>query len=98
MKQKLVLVIKRKSASRDVCMCVTRHLNEAIIYFCSFSLLVYVQVNSYGHIETLIKTNLISFKSSEHNNEKGVGPYHGCGYLSLSDPIDFETLSQRELL
>ena len=37
-----------------------------------------------------IKIKLRSFKSSEHFNEKGDGPYRGFGYLSLfSDPIDF---------
>ena len=31
----------------------------------------------------------MSFKSSEHINEKKDGPYHGFGYLGLfSDPID----------
>ena len=30
-----------------------------------------------------------SFKSSEHINEKGNGPYRGFGFLSIfSDPID----------
>ena len=34
-----------------------------------------------------IKIQLRSFKSSEHINEKGDGPYRGFGYLSLfSDP------------
>ena len=34
---------------------------------------------------------LRSFKSSEHINEKGDGPYHGFGYLSLfSDPINWQ--------
>ena len=46
-----------------------------------------------------IKIKLTSFKSSEHINEKGDGPYRGFGYLSLfSDPIDLATWSQRELL
>ena len=46
-----------------------------------------------------IKIKLRSFKSSEHINEKGDGPYCGFGYLSLfSDPIDLATWSQRELL
>ena len=37
--------------------------------------------------------------SSEHIHEKGDGPYRGFGYLSLvSDPSDFTTWSQRELL
>ena len=45
------------------------------------------------------KIKLRSFKRSEHINEKGDGPYRGFGCLSLfSDPIDFATLSQRELL
>ena len=45
------------------------------------------------------KNKLRSFKSSEHINEKGDGPYRGFGYLSLfSDPIDLATWSQRELL
>ena len=36
------------------------------------------------------KIKLRSFKSSEHI-EKGDGPYHGFGYLSLfSDPIDWQ--------
>ena len=44
-----------------------------------------------------IKIELISFKSSEHINEKGNGPYHGFGFLSLfSDPTDLTTWSQRE--
>ena len=43
-----------------------------------------------------IKIKLRSFKSSERINEKGDGPYHGFGYLSLfSDPIDLATWSQR---
>ena len=43
------------------------------------------------------KIKLRSFKSSEHINEKGDGPYRGFGYLSLfSDPIDLATWSQRE--
>ena len=38
------------------------------------------------------KIKLRSFKSSEHINEKGDGPYHGFGYLSLfSDPINLAT-------
>ena len=38
------------------------------------------------------KIKLRSFKSSEHINEKGDGPYHGFGYLSLfSDPLDLAT-------
>ena len=42
------------------------------------------------------KNKLRSFKSSEHINEKGDGPYHGFGYLNLfSDPIDLATWSQR---
>ena len=46
-----------------------------------------------------MKIKQISFKSSEHISEKGYGPYHGFGYLSLfSDPIDLATWSQRELL
>ena len=48
------------------------------------------------HVMTEIKIKLRSFKSSEHINEKGDGPYHGFGYLSLfSDPIDLATWSQR---
>ena len=44
----------------------------------------------------IIKIKLRSFKSSERMNEKGDGPYHGFGYLSLfSDPIDLATWSQR---
>ena len=44
----------------------------------------------------LIKIKLRSFKSSEHINENGIGPYRGFGYLSLfSDPIDLATWSQR---
>ena len=40
---------------------------------------------------------LRSFKSSEHINEKGDGPYRDFGYISLdSDPIDLATWSQRE--
>ena len=46
-----------------------------------------------------IKIKLRSFKSSEHINEIGDGPYRGFDYLSLfSDPIDLATLNQRELL
>ena len=46
-----------------------------------------------------IKIKVRSFKSSEHINEKGGGPYRGFGYLSVfSDPIYFATWSQRELL
>ena len=42
-----------------------------------------------------IKIILRSFKSSEHINEKGDGPYHGFGYLSVfSDPIDLAKWSQ----
>ena len=38
------------------------------------------------------KIKLRSFKSSEHINGKGDGPYHGFGYLSLfSDPLDLAT-------
>ena len=38
------------------------------------------------------------FKSSEHINEKGHGPYHGFGYLRLvSDPLDLATCSQNHL-
>ena len=45
------------------------------------------------------KIKLRSFKSSEHINEKGDGPYRGFGYLSLfSDPINLATWSQRKLL
>ena len=51
------------------------------------------------HIARKIKIKLISFKSSECINEKRDGPYRGFGYLSLfSDPIDFATWCQRELL
>ena len=40
-----------------------------------------------------------NFKSSEHINEKGGGPYRGFDYLSLvSDPLDLTTRSQGELL
>ena len=46
-----------------------------------------------------IKLKLKSFKSSEHINEKGDGPYHGFGYLNLvSDPLDLTAWSQRQLL
>ena len=39
-----------------------------------------------------LKIKLRSFKSSEHTNEKGDGPYHGFGYLSLvSDPTCLPT-------
>ena len=39
-----------------------------------------------------IKIKLRSFKSSECINEKGDGPYHGFGFLSLfSEPIDLAT-------
>ena len=38
------------------------------------------------------KNKLISFKSSEHINEKMGGPYRGFGYLSLiSDPLELAT-------
>ena len=37
------------------------------------------------------KIRLRSFKSSEHINEKGDGPYRGSGYISLfSDPVDWQ--------
>ena len=50
-------------------------------------------------IVLLNKNKLRSFKSSEHNNEKGDGPYRGFGYLSLfSDRTDLATWSKRELL
>ena len=40
---------------------------------------------------------LRSFKSSEHINEKGDGPYRGFDYYSLvNDPLDLTTWSQRE--
>ena len=40
----------------------------------------------------IIKIKLTSFKSGEHINEKGDGPYRGFDYLSLfSDPIDLAT-------
>ena len=43
-------------------------------------------------IVLLNKNKLRSFKSSEHNNEKGDGPYRGFGYLNLfSDPIELAT-------
>ena len=43
------------------------------------------------------KIKLRSFKSREHINEKGDGPYSGFGYLSLfSDPLDLAKWSQRE--
>ena len=46
-----------------------------------------------------IKIKLISFKSSEHINEKRDGPYRDFGYLSLfSDPLDFAKGSQSEIL
>ena len=39
-----------------------------------------------------LKIELLSFKSNEHINEKGDGPYHGFCYLSLfSDPTDLAT-------
>ena len=45
------------------------------------------------------KIKLRFFKSSEHINENGDGPYHGFGHLSLfSDPLDMATWSQSELL
>ena len=47
--------------------------------------------------EFKIKLKLRSFKSSEHINEKGDGPYRGFGYLSLfSDPLDLATWRLRE--
>ena len=46
-----------------------------------------------------IRIKLRSFKSSEHINEKGDGPFRGFGYLSLlSDPIDLATWNKSELL
>ena len=46
-----------------------------------------------------IKRKLRSFKSSEHINEKGDGPYRSFGSLSLfSDSIDLAIWSHRELL
>ena len=49
-----------------------------------------------SEIKIKLKIKLRSFKSSERMNEKGDGPYHGFGYLSLfSDPIDLATWSQR---
>ena len=43
------------------------------------------------------KIKLGSFKSREHINEKGGGPYRGFGYLSLfSDPIVLARYSQRK--
>ena len=43
-----------------------------------------------------MKLKLRSFKSSEHIDKKGDGPYRGFGYLSLfSDPIDLATWSQK---
>ena len=57
--------------------------------------------NLSGHSQGIvreIKLKLRSFKISEHNNEKGDGPYHGFDYSSLvSDPLDLATWSQREL-
>ena len=51
------------------------------------------------NFKVIIKLKLRSFKSSEHINEKGNGPYRGFDYLSLvSDPLDLATWSQRELL
>ena len=39
---------------------------------------------------------LRSFKSSEHPNEKRVGPYPGFGCLSLfSDPLDVAKYSEK---
>ena len=39
-----------------------------------------------------IKLKLRSFKSSEHIDEKGDGPYRGFDFLSLvSDPLDLAT-------
>ena len=47
----------------------------------------------------LTKEKLRSFKSREHINEEGDGPYHGFDYSSLvSDPLDLATWSQGELL
>ena len=38
------------------------------------------------------------FKSSEHINEKGDGPYRGFGYLSLfSDPISFGNIEPKRI-
>ena len=46
-----------------------------------------------------IKIKLRSLKSSEHINEKGVGPYRGFGYLNpFSDPLDFTKWSQSGIL
>ena len=54
----------------------------------------------HGTSPAAVITNKIkprSFKSSEHINEKGDGPYRGFGYLSLfSDPLDLAKWSQRE--
>ena len=56
----------------------------------TFSIYDYIRWNE-------IKIKLRSFKSSEYINEKGDGPYHSFGYLSLfSDPIDLATWRQRE--
>ena len=56
-------------------------------------------VTLYTEGSNKIKIKLRSFKSSEHINEKGDGPYRGVGYLSLfNEPIDLATWSQRELL
>ena len=45
------------------------------------------------------KTNLRSFKSSEHINENTDGSYRGFGYLRLfSDPLDLAKWNQREVL
>ena len=67
-----------------------------------------VYVSKVSKITTAILNNIciecshlnrikLRFKSSEHINEKGDGPYCGFGYLSLfSDPIGLTTWSHRE--
>ena len=37
--------------------------------------------------ESKSKVKLRSFKSSEHMNENGDGPYHGFGYLSFFSDV-----------
>ena len=44
-----------------------------------------------------IKTQLRSFKSIGHINEKREGSYRGFGYLSLfSDPLDLEKIEPKK--
>ena len=46
----------------------------------------------------LIKFKLRSFKSSEHINEKGDGPYRGFDYKSLvSDPLEFGKMEPKRI-